>query len=160
MRKDIFIDNNIAKNFSNPMDPEYKRLIQWLMAFNPDKSGEDENAAYLVVSNKLIAEYQRTSGLAHSPTNITIIISKMTREGRLIKVTNEEIKEFKQKYFRKKVIKNLTCNREDRDHIPVVLVSERKYALSLDNNFIYDLTHFPGFVVLAVKRPESLPYDR
>jgi hypothetical protein len=27
MLKDIFIDNNIAKNFCNPVDPEYKNLV-------------------------------------------------------------------------------------------------------------------------------------
>ena len=36
MLKDLFIDNNVAKNFANPLDPEYKKLIQWLMTF--DKS--------------------------------------------------------------------------------------------------------------------------
>lgn len=30
MKKDIFIDNNIASKFSNPLDPEYKKLIKWL----------------------------------------------------------------------------------------------------------------------------------
>jgi hypothetical protein len=157
MRKDIFIDNNIAKNFANPLDPEYKKLIQWLMAFNSDDVTKN---AYLMVSNKLIAEYQRTAGLAYSATNITVIISQMTREGRLVKISNQAIREFKREYFTKKVKRNLSCNREDRDHIPVVLLSDRKYALSLDNNFIYDLINFPGFVVLATKRPEDLPYDR
>jgi len=157
MRKDIFIDNNIGKNFANPLDPEYKNLIQWLMAFNPNNAGKN---AYLMVSNKLIAEYQRTSGSASSLTNITVIISKMTQEGRLVKITNEQIKDFKLKYFKKKVVRNFTCNKEDHDHIPVVLLSERKYALSLDDKFISDLIKFPGFVVLAAERPEKLPYNR
>jgi len=157
MRKDIFIDNNITKNFANPLDPEYKKLIQWLMAFNPN---DTEKNAYLMVSNKLIAEYMRTSGSASSLTNITVIISKMTKEGRLVRITNEEIKAFKQKYFKKKIVKNFTCNEEDREHIPVVLLSERKYALSLDDKFINDLIKFPGFVVIAAKRPEKLPYNR
>ncbi len=157
MRKDIFIDNNIGKNFANPLDPEYKNLIQWLMAFNPNNAGKN---AYLMVSNKLIAEYQRTSGSASSLTNITVIISKMTQEGRLVKISNEQIKDFKRKYFKKKVVRNFTCNKEDHDHIPVVLLSERKYALSLDDKFISDLIKFPGFVVLAAERPEKLPYNR
>jgi len=157
MRKDIFIDNNIGKNFANPLDPEYKNLIQWLMAFNPNNAGKN---AYLMVSNKLIAEYQRTSGSASSLTNITVIISKMTQEGRLVKISNEQIKDFKRKYFKKKVVRNFTCNKEDHDHIPVVLLSDRKYALSLDDKFISDLIKFPGFVVLAAERPEKLPYNR
>ena len=35
--KDIFIDNNIAKNFGNPMDEEYQKLIRWLQKFDEDK---------------------------------------------------------------------------------------------------------------------------
>lgn len=32
MKKDIFIDNNIASCYlSNPMDESYKQLIRWLM---------------------------------------------------------------------------------------------------------------------------------
>ncbi len=157
MRKDIFIDNNIAKNFANPLDPEYKKLIRWLIAFEAENQ---EMNAYLVVSNKLIAEYQRTTGLATSATNITVVINKMTREGRLVKISNQEIKAFKRQYFTKKVRRRLTCNREDQDHIPVVLLSERKYALSLDENFINDLVNFPGFMVTAAKRPQDLPYDQ
>ncbi len=156
MRKDIFIDNNIAKNFTNPLDPEYKKLIQWLMAYD---SAKNRKNAYLMVSNKLIAEYQRTAGASASGTNITIIIAKMTREGRLIKITNEQIKEFKRIYFTKRVERNLTCNKEDRDHIPVVLLSERKYALSFDDKFINDLRIFSGFVVVAEKKPQDIRYD-
>ncbi len=155
MRKDIFIDNNIAKNFANPLDPEYKKLIQWLMAYDEDDQAEN---AHLMVSNKLIAEYLRTSGLSSSNTNIAAIINKMTREDRLVKITNQEIKAFKRKHFKKKVLRKLACNKEDRDHIPVVLLSHRKYALSLDDDFIADLTNFPGFVVLVAKRPKNLPY--
>jgi hypothetical protein len=150
MKKDIFIDNNIAKNFSNPMDEEYITLIRWLMLGN----------AYLVVSNKLLMEYGRTVSYTSGGSNIFIIIDKLTREGRLIKITNIEIKEFKREHFTKKVIKTLRSNKEDRDHIPVVLLSHRKYALSLDNHFIYDLVHFPGFTVRAERRPENLPYDQ
>jgi hypothetical protein len=149
MKTDIFIDNNIAKNFSNPMDGEYKKLIRWLMVGN----------AYLVVSNKLLAEYGRTASYTTSGANIFIIIDTLTRSGRLIKITNAEIKEFQRQHFTKKVTKNLRSNREDHEHIPVVLLSQRKYALSLDDDFIYDLVHFPGFSVKAVKRPENLPYD-
>jgi hypothetical protein len=149
MKQDIFIDNNIAKNFSNPMDGEYKKLIRWLMLGN----------AYLVVSNKLLGEYSRTVTSASGGSNISIIIDILTQKGRLIKITNTEIKEFQREHFKKKVKKNLRSNKKDHDHIPVVLLSHRKYALSLDNDFIYDLVHFPGFTVRVEKRPENLPYD-
>jgi hypothetical protein len=154
--KDIFIDNNIAKNFSNPMDDHYKSLIQWLMKYETDNPGSN---AYLRVSNKLIAEYYRTASLSASSTSIPVIIDKLTREGRLLKLSNSDIKSFQQKHFSKKVRKSLRSNKDDHDHIPIVLLSERKYALSLDDNFIYDLTHFPGFMVRVEKRPEELPYS-
>jgi len=159
MRKDIFIDNNIAKNFANPLDPEYKKLIRWLIAYEVQNDEKDEKNAYLVVSNKLIAEYQRTTGLSTSATNISVIINKMTREGQLVKISNQDTKAFKRQYFTKKIRRRLTCNREDQDHIPVVLLSERKYALSLDENFISDLVNFPGFIVTAARRPQDLPYN-
>jgi len=156
MKKDIFIDNNIAKNFSNPMDEAYKKLIRWLKRHEPnDLLGN----AYLVVSNKLLSEYNRTVSPAAGGTNIWVIIDILTRQGRLVKIVNADIKEFQRTHFTKKVIKNLRTNKEDHDHIPVVLLSDRKYALSLDNDFIYDLVHFPGFRARAEKRPEDLPYS-
>ncbi len=74
MKKDIFIDNNIAKNFSNPIDNEYKKLIRWLMKNDLE---QPEQNAYIVVSQKLINEYSRSSTNAKSLTTITVIISKM-----------------------------------------------------------------------------------
>lgn len=156
MTKDIFIDNNVAKNFANPLDPEYKKLVEWLRRFNAD---DLPNNAHLVVSNKLLAEYSRTAGAAHSVSSIPVIIDKLTKEGRLIKINNADIREFKNNHFTRRVVRNLTCNQEDRDHIPVVLLSYRKYALSLDHNFCRDLINFPGFVVRVENRPENLPYQ-
>jgi len=155
--KDIFIDNNIAKNFSNPLDCEYKKFIKWLLKYNPKNPLKN---AYLVVSNKLLCEYSRTAGYPHSSINIIIIIDKCTREGRLNKISNSDIKNFKQKHFKKHVVQRLTCNKSDWDHIPVVMLSERKYALSLDTNFRRDINNFPGFSALAAKRPQDIPYEQ
>ncbi len=157
LKKDIFIDNNIAKNFSNPLDPEYKKLIKWLMTC--DDKNPMQNA-YLMLSQKLLIEYGRSARDASSSTNIAVIIDKLISQGRYTKISNQQIKDFKQDYFSKKVIRRLTCNKADREHIPVVLLSDRKYALSLDNAFIHDLRNFPGFVVLVAKRPQDLPYQK
>jgi hypothetical protein len=81
MLKDIFIDNNIAKNFCNPLDPQYKNLIKWLMY---------DSTAYLVVSQKLLVEYVGSTGQSPSLTNITVIIDRLTRDGRIIKFSNEQ----------------------------------------------------------------------
>ncbi len=156
MRKDIFIDNNIACRFANPMDPEMKRLITWIMEY---EEGSSDNAV-LMVSDKLLREYVASCQGAYGVTSIPTIIGKLTREGRLAKITNAEIKDFQNKYFTKTVERNLRSNEEDRNHIPIVLLSERKFALTNDRNFTYDLAHFPGFKVLVNSRPENLPYDK
>lgn len=154
-KKDIFIDNNIAKNFANPLDPEYKKLILWLIKYIPENP--DKNAV-LVVSNKLLVEYCRTSGNSFSATSIPAIINKLTREGRLQKISNQGIKEFQQKYFSKAIRRKLKSNQEDQEHIPVVLMSDRKYALTLDDKFTQDLLGFPGFTVTVGKKPTEIPY--
>ena len=48
MKKDIFIDNNIACRFSNPMDPEMKKLIAWIMEY---EEGSHNNAMLVVNGN-------------------------------------------------------------------------------------------------------------
>lgn len=151
MLKDIFIDNNIAKNFCNPLDPEYKILIKWLIS---------DSTAYLVVSQKLLMEYVGSTGQSPSLTNITVIIDRLTRDGRIIKISNEEIKEFKRQNFTSKVVKKFTCNKEDQEHIPVVLLSDRKYVLTLDQKFTFDLLNFSGFKVIVCDKPQDLPYDK
>lgn len=146
--KDLFIDTNIASRFTNPLDPEYKKLINWILAYD---ANNPDNNAYLVVSKKLLGEYYASARNANTNTSIPIIIDTLVRLGRRILISNAQIKKFQREYFTKKNEKNLRSNNEDRDHIPVVLLSERKYALAIDDNFIYDLTHFPGFTVRAEK---------
>jgi len=159
MKKDLFIDNNIAKNFSNPQDEEYIKLTKWLIKFDSSDIENKDNYAHLVVSQKLLVEYLRTSMGATSDTAIPIIIEKMQREGRLILISNQQIKDFKSTYYSNQVRRSLRSNKEDREHIPLILLSDRKFALSYDDNFIYDLEHFAGFTVRVEKRPEDLPYE-
>lgn len=148
--KDLFIDNNIAKNFANPLDPEYKKLIVWLM-YSPE--------AFLVTCNRLIGEYGRTGANAMSATCIWVILNKTTIEGRRNHITNEYIKKFKAQHYKKHIIKNFTCSISDREYIPTVLLSQRKYALTGDINFKNDLENFPRFKARAEMRPEDLPYQ-
>lgn len=159
MKKDIFIDNNIASRFKNPADPEYIKLRDWLVLYREIKNGEEDTNAHLVVSNKLLHEYSRSNQNIKDGQNIILIIGRLQRQGRLIKIDNQAIKDFQQEHFTKKTEKKLSCNQEDREHIPVVLLSNRKYALSIDDAFVKDLLNFPGFKVLACKRPEEMPYQ-
>jgi hypothetical protein len=152
--KDLFIDNNIAKNFANPVDPNYKELIDWLCYF--DKNSADN--AFLVVSNKILNEYLSSSINCFKQSSIPIIIDKLTREGRLKKFENSAIRDFQNKHFKKIVVSKLLSNKEDHAHLAIVLMSDRKYALTIDNNLYCDLKNFPGFNVTVEKRPENLDY--
>ena len=144
MPNDIFVDNNVAKNFCNPVDPNYKNFIKWLF--------ED---GHLVVTNKILTEYVSSTGGSISPTNIVIIIARLTRDGRLIKLSRQQLDEF---VFNRRIEGVLRSNRKDHPHIKAVLLSNRKLALSLDDNFRYDLNNFPGHQAVARKRPEELNY--
>jgi len=53
----------------------------------------------------------------------------------------------------------LVSNKKGREHIPVVLLSDRKYALTLDEKITTDLVNFPEFVVIVGKKPRDVPYN-
>ncbi len=158
MKKDIFIDNNIASRFSNPLDKEYVNLIEWLLFYDSKDIVNKDNYAHLIVSKKLLVEYNRSAFNAKSDTSIPVIINKLLSEGRLILVNNQQIKDFQKIHYSKAVLKKLRSNQEDREHLPLVFLSDRKFALSYDDNFSYDLLNFSGFTVLVKKRPEDIPY--
>ena len=160
MKKDIFIDNNIASKFSNPQDKEYIKLTKWLLNFDVEDIENKDNYAHLVVSKKLLVEYIRSNMNTFGGTSIPVIIDVLTRQGRLNTIFNDEIKDFQAKYYTKTVEKKLKSNAEDREHIPVVLLSDRKFVLTLDENFAYDLTHFKGHSVTVEKRPQNLDYEK
>ncbi len=155
MKKDIFIDNNIASQyFSNPIDEEYKNLIEWLLTHNEIV---DENA-YLVVSPYLLREYHESNRNANSRTNIIKIVEELTKQERLILFSKKQIEGFQQKHYSNKILKRLLSNAKDRNHLPAVLLSDRKMALSEDSNFLSDLKEFSDFEIITAKRPENLNY--
>ena len=154
--KDLFIDNNVARCFANPIDPEYKRLLAWLRRYD-ETSPLD--CAHLVVSNKLICEYMRTCQLSSSPTSIVAIVDMHTRQGRLQKRSSKDIKEFRRVHYKPHVEKSLRCKGDDRDHVATVLMSFRKMALVRDKGLRHDINSFPGFRAIAVPRPQDLDYD-
>ena len=120
MIKDIFVDANIAKNFVNPADPEYIKLIIWLKTcnYNPNQD------AYLVVSKKLLQEYYGTPGECNEAQNIYVIVAKLQAEGRLIIKKNRDISNFRKTHYTKHICGLLRCTNTDRNyHIPTVLLS-------------------------------------
>lgn len=158
MKRDIFIDNNIACRFANPVDPNYKDLVAWLNDNHVIPENQEDDRAYLVVSNKLLKEYFSSCRGAFATNAIPNIVGKLMKQGRLVKISNEQINEFKATFFSKTVERKLTSNAEDRNHIPVVLLSDRKMALTNDENFTSDLVNFPGFTVVVSDRPEKISY--
>ena len=99
MKKDIFIDNSIASKFSNPQDKEYIKLTKWLLDYNENDIENKDNYAHLVVSKKLIGEYYRSAMGASSDTSIPVIIDRLTRQGRLNCISNQDIRDFQTYYF-------------------------------------------------------------
>lgn len=159
MKKDIFIDNNIACKFCNPLDEEYKKLIDWLRTDCPDNDKKNiDNYAHLVVSKKLIAEYINSCRGCFNYSAMPVIIDRLNKNGRLEEFSNEKIKDFKRIYFTSRVLRKLHSNSEDRDHIPIVLMSDRKYVLTHDNNFKDDLLYMSGNSAIVRHRPQDLPY--
>ena len=158
--KDIFIDNNIAKNFAAPLDPHYKELIQWLNEYDSELVKNDfsklHEFAHLVVSQKLLVEYLNSSRDCSKPNAIPAIINRLQIQGRIHKKSKSEIEEFKNKFFTKQIEKRLLSNVEDHCHIVCVLLSNRKLCLTYDENLTTDLNEFPGNVVKVEKRPENL----
>jgi len=160
--KDIFIDNNVAKNFATPIDKHYKDLIAWINEFDQDLVENNphliSNYAQLIVSQKLLKEYLSSSYNSSKINAIPMIINRLTREGRLKKISKTEIDCFISDNFSKTVKRNLKSNVEDHCHIVVVLLSVRKLCLTYDKNLSIDLTNFPGHTVSVKKRPEELIY--
>ncbi|MGV0751413.1 hypothetical protein [Empedobacter brevis] len=160
--KDIFIDNNLAKNFANPLDPNYKELVEWIINYNDEDVKENpinkNNYAHLVVNQKLLVEYFRSSYNCHHHTAIPSLINILTRQGRLLKFEKNEIEEFKKLNFTKAVNRNIESNVEDHCHICSILLSNRKMALTYDVKLTSDIKSIPGFVCTISNRPENLNY--
>ena len=144
--KDIFVDNTIAKNFCNPADPIYKEFIEWLFI-----------EGSLAVSNKLLGEYARTCQDSASTSNIIAIINRQLVDGRLNKIDNSRLRAFR---FKKHQENRLESNRADHAHIKVVMLSDRKLAITNDDRLARDINGFPGYKAVAVKRPDQVNYRK
>ena len=158
MKKDIFIDTDFAvKKLTNPMSPSCLSFYQWLITKNSNPTHD----AFLVLSLKLIREYSDSCGIYPSlRTGMSVIFDIVTKENRINRVENSQIKDFKKNHYKsKRLTGRLRCNKNDACfHLPTVMLSDRKYALSLDNNFSHDLNNFPGYTAIAENDPSLIPY--
>ncbi len=142
MRKDIFIDTNIAKNFNNPLDPEYRKLLKWL---------KDEG--FWVMNQKLLIEYGRTN------QNVIVLVNELQRKGRLVSFSKTDLAAIR---FSKSYEKQLRSNSEDWHHLKTIWLSDRKIAIIIDEGLRYDVNCSPkqnGITPWAVSRPEGVDYQ-
>jgi hypothetical protein len=140
--KDIFIDTNIAKNFTNPIDPEYKKLIRWL-----------REEGVWIVNQKLLVEYGRTN------QNIAVLTNELNKRGRLRKFEKGELEEIK---FTKTYQNKLNSNGEDWVHLKTIWLSVRKIGIIIDEGLRKDVNQSPrqnGIQPCAVSRPEYIDYE-
>ncbi|MGM9510973.1 hypothetical protein ACS5NO_24780 [Larkinella sp. GY13] len=147
MKNDIFIDNNVAKNFKNPLDPHYKKLVEWLF-----------EKGHLVLSQKLLKEYL-SSNRGNWGQSILTIISRLTKDERLVFISNEQMENLR---FTKVTERRLTCNAEDRWHLKTILLSHRKIAVIIDvalRNDVNNHANHEGIKPQAVSRPEEIDYE-
>ena len=145
MKKDLFVDNNVAKNFTNPADPEYQKLMAWLF-----------REGHLVITPKLMAEYH-ASNQGNFGQSIITIVNQLTISGRLVKISTEEMKAVK---FPKRLDKECLKLNKDYWHLKAILLSNRKIAIIIDKAFRDAVNSHPkygGVQACAVAR-KSLPH--
>lgn len=158
--KDIFIDANIASKFANPPNEDYLKFIKWLEF---EDESEPQNNAFLVVSSMIVTEYFAGCRNYNEGTSITAIYDKMQKGKRLNRKEKNEIDDFIKRNFTPKIWNDLRCKRRgsnDPKHIALILLSDRKMALTEDNDLLYDLLNFPKFkkIIKVARDPINLEY--
>ena len=139
---DIFLDTNLANNLHNPLNDDYKLFIEWLYT-----------RGCLVLNKKLHVEFIRGN------QTLAVIIDRLIREGRVNTISVELLRNFK---FRKSEERVLLSNHEDRVHLKSVLLSNRKLALSNDQNLSTDINNFrliDGIKSVCADCPTKLIYQ-
>lgn len=144
MKPDLFIDSNVSGHFAKLVRADYQALAQWLY---------DEGC--LVVCQSLIGEYVTAIRGSSAPRTLVAITDRLQRDGRLRQVSKEELHAF---LIRKPVRRRLRSNRADHDFIKVVLLSDRKLALSEDRKLAHDINDFPGFDAHCGSSPSEIAY--
>jgi hypothetical protein len=128
MKKDLFVDNNVAKNFKNPADPEYQKLMDWLF-----------REGHLVLTQKLLNEYL-SSNQGNFGRSIITIINQLTIDGRIVKFSTEELKALT---FKKRLDEKCQKLNKDYWHLKAILLSNRKLAVIIDKAFREAVNNHP-----------------
>lgn len=136
--KDIVVDTSAMRLFEGAKDPDFKNFFRWLVS-----------EGVLTVSNYLLKEY---SGIGSNGVAALIDILRSTNPPRYNKIERKRIDTFNDRGFR------YSCNRKDKCHVKLVMLSFRRLALAQDSNLVNDVNRFPRYKARAAKRPHLLPY--
>lgn len=86
---------------------------------------------------------------------LPVIVDQLTRTGRLKWYSKKDLKLFP---IKERVVKRLLSNQGDHDYIKIVMMSDRKLALTGDNNLRRDINNFPGYQARAYGHPADVNY--
>ena len=142
---DLFVDADRSKYFSRPVDPVYRKLIDWL-----------RSDGHLVVCASLIREYHRAVRGSTSPTTLVALMNHLQIHGRLKGFGKRELERFR---IKNHVERKLRSQMKDRDHLKIVLLSDRKLGISGDGEFRHDVNNYPGYSPIVRRHPSEVPYD-
>lgn len=139
--RDIVIDTQVMRLYDTPSDPNYKLLFTWLT----------NGCGKLAISHKLLNEYNGTTNRL-----IGVLLNKLSSEGRLIKISNAQLKSFTlDNHYQ------YTCNQKDVDHARLVFLSNRKKLVTHDQPLANDVNRFKKVNKVqptAVKHPSHIYY--
>ena len=103
----------------------------------------------------LIKEYHAAVQGSTAQNTLVAIVNKLQRDGRLRRFSKKELQAFP---LPKSVRRRLRSNRADHELIKVVMLSDRKLALSKDRRLAQDINDFPGFDARCEDAPSKIPY--
>jgi len=164
MKKDIFIDADVANKFASTKDEHLLELINWLL--------ESKNQSFLMMSDYLRNDCFKGNNHCSKEFSICTIYFQLQKDDRLNVKTKKEIKLFQQKFFNKKVWDKLKCTTNkkgdksnDPEHIALILLSDRRIALTEDENLLNGILDFPmkgigGIKATVAKKPQELNYKK
>ena len=86
----------------------------------------------------------------------------MTRENRIVRIENTQLKAFSFPSHIEKKINKLRMNIEDYDHLKAIIISNRKIGIVIDEKLRLSVNDYPsidGIKPQAVSRPEQIDYE-
>ena len=142
---DLFVDADRSGSFCRPVDPAYRKLIAWL-----------RSDGQLVVCQSLIREYHDAVRGSTAPTTLVALLEHLQRHGRLKRFGKSALNAFR---ITKHIENRLQSEMKDRDHVKIVLLSDRKLGISGDVDFRRDVNNYPGYSAVVRQHPSEVQYE-